>query len=89
MNLPNLNPRIRKLGQVLTARRGAAILGAIRGSIPGKLNPKTLAQLIINVFQNMNATPPGVAATLGLLIGYGLILLLAVVIGSLVLAFGQ
>jgi len=65
-----------------------AIIKAVRATFGSKmaLSNKALAQHSLNVFESLNAKPPGVLATLGLLAIQGGGLFIAVVMG-LILAF--
>ncbi|PYJ01901.1 MAG: hypothetical protein DME25_17290, partial [Verrucomicrobia bacterium] len=60
-----------------------AIIGAVKAEMPAKTNNKTLALQALNVFETLNAHPPGVLATLGLLIVQGGSILLVAVCGFL------
>ncbi len=60
-----------------------AIIGAVKAAMPAKTNNKTLAQQALNVFETLNARPPGVFGTLGLLSLHGGSFLLAVLCGIL------
>ena len=42
------------------------ILAQIQCAFPQRLSHRTQAQLTLNVFENLNARPPGIWATLGL-----------------------
>src|SRR5437016_1790498 len=65
-----------------------AIITAVKAAFASKMRPsnKSLAQHSLNVFESLNAKPPGVLATLGLLAMQGGGLFIAVVMG-LILAF--
>ena len=55
------------------------IATALKSQLPGGTNDKTLAQQTVNVFETLNAKPPGALATLGLLGVHAIALLVAVI----------
>lgn len=60
-----------------------AIIGAVQAALPKNASHKMLAQHTINVFESLNARPPGVLATIGLLALHAGGVLLAIIFGSL------
>lgn len=64
------------------------IISQIKPVLPKSTSNKTLAQYTINVFETLNAKPPGVLATLGLMAAQGLGLALAFGF-AMVLAFSS
>jgi Zn-dependent protease len=61
-----------------------AIIGAVRASVPKSTSNKLLAQQTINVFETLNARPPGVLATLAFLFVHGTGVVLTIVFGALI-----
>ncbi len=61
------------------------IVSALKAAMPVQTNNKTLALQTINVFETLNARPPGALGTLGLLAVHGGSVLLAVLCGFLLL----
>lgn len=55
------------------------IIERIRAATPRGLTTKATAQQTINIFESLNATPPGIGATAGLLVAHGAAFLAAVV----------
>ena len=66
------------LGPALT------ILAAVRPILPKQSPPKLLAQNVANVFEALNAAPPGALATIGLLALHGGSFMLALVMAVLI-----
>lgn len=68
-----------------------AIIAAVKKTLGGKLalSNKVVAQHALNVFESLNAKPPGVLATLGLLAIQGAGLFIAVVMGLLLVFTGR
>ena len=62
-----------------------AIITKIKAAFPSGVGNKALAQHTLNVFETLNAKPPGAFATIGLLLVHGGALLLAVVFSFLLL----
>jgi len=75
--------------QSIPRETAVTILDEIRRVFPKLTSPKTAAIHALNVFQSINARPPGWLATSGLLLGYLGSLLTAVVMGSLIIVFGH
>jgi hypothetical protein len=67
----------------IPAPTAQAIISAVRDALPAqlKLNTKVLARHSLNVFETMNARPPGMLATICLLALHGGALLAAVLVG--------
>ena len=59
------------------------IVSALKAELPAKTNNKTLALHTVNVFETLNAHPPGVLGTLSLLIVHGGSFFLAALCGFL------
>ncbi len=59
------------------------IIAAVKDALPKNAGSKIVAQHTINVFETLNAHPPGVLATLGLLIVHGGAFFLALIFGIL------
>ncbi len=59
------------------------IIAAVKAALPQNAGSKVVAQHTINVFETLNARPPGVLATLGLLAVHGGAVFLALVFGIL------
>lgn len=51
----------------IPAEAALAILAEVRPALPAETTPRILAQNVANVFETLNAYPPGVLASLGLL----------------------
>ncbi len=47
------------------------LVAAVKSDLPGKANNKMIAQHALNVYETLNARPPGIFATLGLLALHG------------------
>ena len=62
------------------------IVSALKAELPANTNDKTLALHTVNVFETLNAHPPGWFATLGLLAVHGGSVLLVLIFGVLLLA---
>src|SRR6185369_2086150 len=62
-----------------------AIVSALKGVLPAKTNNKTLALHTVNVFETLNARPPGVFGTLGFLTIHGGSVVLALLCGFLLI----
>jgi len=62
-----------------------AIIHALKAELPANTNSKTLALHTVNVFETLNARPPGVLGTLGFLAVHGGSVLLALLCGFLLL----
>ena len=62
-----------------------AIITALKAALPKGVGNPALAQRTLNVFESLNARPPGVPASLGLLALHGGAFLLALVFGMVVL----
>jgi len=60
-----------------------AIIGAVKSVVPKATSNKMMAQHTINVFENLNARPPGVLATLVFLFVHGAGVVLSLVFGVL------
>jgi hypothetical protein len=58
------------------------ILAELRPALPPQTTPKVLAANVANVFETLNATPPGVFASLGLLTVHAGSFLLALVLSA-------
>jgi hypothetical protein len=69
----------------IPAEAALAILAAIRPVLPAQSTPKVMAQNVAQVFETLNAHPPGIAASFGLLAVHALAFLVALVM-SVVLA---
>jgi Zn-dependent protease len=73
--LANIAHRLRQQGLVaisadaesIPLSAALTILAAVRPALPPQTSPKVLAQHVANMFGALNAQPPGVLATLGLL----------------------
>jgi len=61
------------------------IVSALKAALPGKTNNKTLALHAVNVFETLNARPPGVLGTLGFLAVHGGSVILALLCGFLLI----
>jgi Zn-dependent protease len=61
-----------------------AIIGEVQAAFPKNSSHKQIAQHTLNVFETINAKPPGTLATLGLLAVHGGAFFLAVVIGLVI-----
>lgn len=61
------------------------IITELKRSMPKGLTTKTLATMTLQVFENLNAKPPGWLASLGLLSCYGFSVLVAVVLAAVML----
>lgn len=59
------------------------IIAAVKEALPKNAGSKVVAQHTINVFETLNARPPGVLATLGILAVHGGAVFLALVFGVL------
>jgi Zn-dependent protease len=66
-------------GQTVPPVTAQAILDQIQRAFPSTLTNRARAQLTLNIFENLNAHPPGLAATLGLAAFHGLSLLAALI----------
>jgi hypothetical protein len=62
-----------------------AIITAVKAALPGRSTNKTIAQHALNVFDTLNAKPPGVLGTLGLLALQGSSILAVVLCGFLLI----
>jgi Zn-dependent protease/DNA-directed RNA polymerase subunit RPC12/RpoP len=86
-HMANIAHRLRKEGlavesadaQSIPLKPALAILHEVRAKVPRNTNAKIMAAHVVNVFEALNATPPGAAATLGLLMLHCGSFLLAVV----------
>lgn len=61
------------------------IITELKATMPKVGTAKNVAQMTLQVFENLNAAPPGWAASLGLLAWYGATVLTAVVFASIVI----
>ena len=61
------------------------IIGAVKAQMPAKSTNKSIAQLALNVFETLNARPPGVLGTLGLLTIQGGAIVLTLLCGFLLI----
>ena len=66
-----------------------AIINSIKSELPKSTSNKVLAQYTVNVFETLNAKPPGTLATLGLMAIQGLGLGMALVFGLMLAALGS
>ncbi|HZQ46169.1 MAG TPA: site-2 protease family protein, partial [Verrucomicrobiae bacterium] len=62
------------------------IITELKATMPKAGTSKNVAQLTLQVFESLNAKPPGLAASLGLLAWYGATVLMAVVFAAIVFA---
>ena len=62
-----------------------AIIGSVKAALPKTTNAKQIAQFSLNVFETLNARPPGALATLGLLGVHGASIVLVLVFGILLI----
>jgi Zn-dependent protease len=62
-----------------------AIVTALKAELPGKPNNRTLALHTVNVFETLNARPPGLLGTLGFLTVHGGSVILVVLCGFLLI----
>lgn len=65
-----------------------AIINSIKPELPKSTSNKILAQYTVNVFETLNAKPPGALATLGLMAIQGLGLGMALIFGLMLAALG-
>jgi Zn-dependent protease len=65
--------------QSIPTQAALTILAELRRALPPQATPKVLAQNVANVYETLNARPPGVLASLGLLVLYGTSFLVALV----------
>src|SRR5207244_191408 len=61
------------------------IVSALKAELPGNTNNKTLALHAVNVFETLNARPPGVLGTLGFMAVHGCSVILALLCGLLLI----
>jgi Zn-dependent protease len=65
----------------------APIIDAVKSALPPKSNSKTVAQYVLQVYETLNARPPSVPTTIGLLVIYaGSIGIAAITIITLIVA---
>jgi Zn-dependent protease len=85
-NLPPANPA----GDGIPPELAQPIIAAVREAFPARamMSNKILAQHTLSVFETLNARPPGVLATLGLLSVHGGAIVMAVLI-AILLVVGQ
>jgi len=69
----------------IPAQTAQSIISEIKTALPTNLSNKATAQHTLNVFENLNARPPGVIATIALLILYGGGIFISVLAGMLFL----
>jgi Zn-dependent protease len=60
-----------------------AIIAEVRSGFPGSISNKQIAQHTLNIFETLNAKPPAVFGTLGLLAVHAFAFLLVVVFGTM------
>jgi len=92
--LANVTHRLRQEGvaavspdaDTIPASAALKIIAAVRPVLPAQSPPKLVAQHVINVFSALNAAPPGVLATLGLLVVHAVCFLAAAVMAIVVIA---
>ena len=72
----------------IPTRTAQAIISSIKPELPKSTSSKVLAQYTINVFETLNAKPPGVVATLALMATQGLGLGMALFFGLMLAAIG-
>ncbi len=68
----------------IPAKAALPILAELRPALPAQTTPKVLAQNVANVFETLNATPPGVFASLGLLAVHAGSFLVALVMSAVI-----
>lgn len=74
-------PPLPEDNDLIPPQTAQTIIEAVKSALPKNAGSKVVAQHTINVFETLNARPPGVFATLGLLVVHGGALTLAVVFG--------
>ena len=74
--------------QSIPPETAIAIINAVRDELPGAQTPKAAAQHTLQVFETLNAKPPGWLASTALLMVHGGALVLAVVL-AILLVVGQ
>ncbi|MDB6058393.1 MAG: hypothetical protein JWO95_2237 [Verrucomicrobiales bacterium] len=72
----------------ISASTAAPLIEAVKAALPKSATNKTVAQWVINLFENINARPPGVVATIGLLIVYAGSLVVSTVCITLLVVAG-
>jgi Zn-dependent protease len=75
--------------QTIPAATAEAIIARIKEAFPAKLPTKQAAQHTLQVFETLNARPPGVLASLGIGLVHGTSLVVAVVCASIFLVGQQ
>lgn len=75
-------------GYTIPPAAALEILGELRTALPGQTEPKLLAQMVGSVFETLNAHPPGVLASLGLLAVHGMSFLASIVL-AVIFVLGQ
>lgn len=81
-------PPLPEDNDLIPPQTAQTIIAAVKGALPKNAGSKVVAQHTINVFETLNARPPGVLATLALLAVHGGALALAV-IGGILLTINQ
>lgn len=78
--LPSVSPD----SQTIPPDVAQVIIGRIRAAFPVKMSNQTLAQHVLNVYETINARPPGLPASLGLGALHGASLLFALVAAGVI-----
>lgn len=73
--------------QTIPPEAVTTILAELRTAFPSVLNPKTMAVYVTNIFETLNARPPGLLASVAILFVHGASIVVAIV-AAVICAFG-
>lgn len=76
-------PPLPEDNDLIPPQTAQTIIAAVKEALPKNAGSKVVAQHTISVFETLNARPPGILVTLGLLVAHGGAFVLAIVFGVL------